>query len=107
MPNVRPACAMTALPVGIRSVFSISIKWTAHPVFGFGWAASSLTNGRPPPICPRARMDASSACRRVIPGVALRPGDEIRIEGMRDGGETAGLDYVEIRPDASEGTRFK
>jgi hypothetical protein len=34
----------------------------------------------------------------VISGIALRGGDEIRIEGMPDGGETAALDYVEIRP---------
>jgi hypothetical protein len=30
--------------------------------------------------------------------VALRAGDEIRIEGIPDGGETAALDYVEIQP---------
>ncbi len=29
--------------------------------------------------------------------MALRPGDEIRIEGVRDSEEPAGLDYVEIR----------
>ena len=34
---------------------------------------------------------------RVVDGVALRPGDEIRIEGTRDGNEPAGLDYIEIK----------
>jgi hypothetical protein len=29
----------------------------------------------------------------------LRPGDEIRIEGVPDGGEPAAIDYVEIQPD--------
>jgi hypothetical protein len=33
-----------------------------------------------------------------VRGIALRPGDEIRIEGMRDGNETAALDYIEILP---------
>ncbi|MBZ5617348.1 MAG: glucosiduronase [Acidobacteriia bacterium] len=50
---------------------------------------------------PARRMDASSSARRIIRGVALRSGDEIRIEGVRDGGETAGIDYIEILPDAN------
>jgi alpha-glucuronidase len=41
-------------------------------------------------------LDSTSSTRRLIPGIALRPGDEIRIEGRPDGGEPAGLDYVEI-----------
>ncbi|MBS1859205.1 MAG: glucosiduronase [Acidobacteria bacterium] len=46
---------------------------------------------------PARKMDSSASTRRVITGVALRPGDEIRIEGVPDGGEPAGLDYVEIQ----------
>jgi hypothetical protein len=34
-------------------------------------------------------------------GVALRPGDEIRIEAVADGGENAPIDYVEINPAAN------
>jgi len=40
--------------------------------------------------------DGSSSTRRVVSGIALRPGDEIRIEGVPDAPETAALDYVEI-----------
>ena len=46
---------------------------------------------------PTRKIDSTSSSRRVIHGVALRPGDEIRIEGVPDGGEPAGLDYVEIQ----------
>jgi alpha-glucuronidase len=46
---------------------------------------------------PTRRMDSTSSTRRVIAGIALRPGDEIRIEGVPDKTEPAGLDYVEIR----------
>jgi alpha-glucuronidase len=49
---------------------------------------------------PTGKMDSSSSTRRQISGIALRPGDEIRIEGVPDGGETAGLDYVEILPNS-------
>ncbi len=54
------------------------------------WAASQTS-------VPARRMDASASTRRLIPGIALRPGDEIRIEGTPDGREAAGIDYVEIR----------
>jgi alpha-glucuronidase len=46
---------------------------------------------------PTRKIDSTSSSRRVISGIALRPGDEIRIEGVPDGGEPAALDYVEIR----------
>jgi alpha-glucuronidase len=48
---------------------------------------------------PTRRIDSSSSARRTVAGIALRPGDEIRIEGMRDGNETAALDYIEILPE--------
>jgi alpha-glucuronidase len=48
---------------------------------------------------PARKLDASSSTRRVVPGIALRTGDEIRIEGVPEGRELAALDYVEIVPD--------
>jgi alpha-glucuronidase len=50
-------------------------------------------------ILPSARLDSTSSTRRTISGIALRPGDEIRIEGMPDLGESAALDYIEILPE--------
>ena len=46
---------------------------------------------------PTRKIDSTSSSLRVIHGIALRPGDEIRIEGVPDGAEPAALDYVEIR----------
>ncbi len=45
----------------------------------------------------RTKVDSSSSTRCTITGVALRKGDEIRIEGIPDGAEHAAIDYVEIR----------
>jgi alpha-glucuronidase len=45
---------------------------------------------------PARKIDASASVRRFIPGIALRPGDEIRIEGVPGGGDPAALDYIEI-----------
>jgi len=50
---------------------------------------------------PTRKLDGTSSTRRVVRGIALRTGDEIRIEGSRDGGETAAIDYIEIRPDVN------
>jgi len=49
---------------------------------------------------PTRKMDSSSSTMREIHGIALRPGDEIRIEATPDGNEKAGLDYVEILPNS-------
>jgi alpha-glucuronidase len=45
---------------------------------------------------PTAKVDSSSSTRRTISGIALRPGDHIRVEGVPSGGEVAALDYIEI-----------
>ena len=49
---------------------------------------------------PARKLDSSSSTRRVVSGIALRPGDEIRIEGSPEGRELAALDYLEILPSA-------
>jgi hypothetical protein len=45
---------------------------------------------------PATKPGGDSSTRRRIPGLALRPGDNIRIEGVPDGEEHAALDYIEI-----------
>jgi alpha-glucuronidase len=55
------------------------------------WAADEKVPER------RNKVDSSSSIRRTVTGIALRKGDEIRIEGVPDGAEHAAIDYVEIR----------
>lgn len=55
-----------------------------------GWTANDTLPSRQP--------DAHTSTRHTVPGLALRPGDEIRIEAAAQGGENACLDYVEIEP---------
>jgi alpha-glucuronidase len=63
-----------------------------------------LINGQPidewsaAALLPTRTIDSSSSTRRLVAGIALRPGDEIRVEGKPDGRETAALDYIEILP---------
>jgi alpha-glucuronidase len=46
---------------------------------------------------PATKPGGDSSTRRRIPDLALRPGDNIRIEGVPGGEEHAALDYIEIR----------
>jgi alpha-glucuronidase len=54
------------------------------------WVADNRLTARKP--------GGDSSSRRRIAGLALRPGDEIRIEGIPDKEEKAGLDFVRIYP---------
>jgi alpha-glucuronidase len=47
---------------------------------------------------PATKPNADSSTRRRIGGLALRPGDVIRVEGIPGGEERAPLDYIEIVP---------
>jgi alpha-glucuronidase len=47
---------------------------------------------------PATKIGSDSSKRRRIDGLALRPGDQIRIEGIPDHDEAAALDYVELAP---------
>jgi hypothetical protein len=45
---------------------------------------------------PATEPNENSSTRRRIHGLALRPGDELHIEGFPNEDERAPLDYVEI-----------
>ena len=47
---------------------------------------------------PNTKLGGDTSTRRQINGVTVHLGDEIRIEGIPDGGELAALDYVGIEP---------
>jgi len=47
---------------------------------------------------PTRKIDSTSSSLYTMERISLRPGDEIRIDGTPDGGETAALDYIEITP---------
>jgi alpha-glucuronidase len=51
---------------------------------------------------PSDKPNGHTSTRRTITGVALRPGDEIRIDANTDAKDRADVDYVEITPDLHE-----
>lgn len=49
-------------------------------------------------LLPSNKLDAHTSSRRLVTGIALRPGDEIVVEGTPDASDPAALDYLEIAP---------
>ena len=47
---------------------------------------------------PGNKVDGTTATRRTVAGLNLRPGDTIRIEATPNSGELAALDFIEIVP---------
>ncbi|HEY1948404.1 MAG TPA: alpha-glucuronidase family glycosyl hydrolase [Bryobacteraceae bacterium] len=48
---------------------------------------------------PSPKPNAHTSTRHTMTGIALRPGDEIRIVAVPDGAEQAAIDYLEINPE--------
>jgi alpha-glucuronidase len=45
---------------------------------------------------PSAKLDGHTAVRFVVSGLAIRPGDILKVSGKGRGGNPAALDYVEL-----------
>ncbi|HEY1658423.1 MAG TPA: alpha-glucuronidase family glycosyl hydrolase [Candidatus Sulfotelmatobacter sp.] len=50
-------------------------------------------------LLPATEPNGDSSTRHVIHKIPLRPGDDLRIEGIPDGQERAPIDYVDLHPD--------
>jgi alpha-glucuronidase len=48
---------------------------------------------------PSEKMNGHTSTRRTLSKVAMHSGDILKIVGHPDGGEPAGLDYVEFVPE--------
>jgi alpha-glucuronidase len=96
-------CATSFVYSGVPGVFQIRVRYfdqnngVAH--FRALVANKVIDEWSAADHVPSRKIDSSSSALRGIPGITLRPGDEIRIEGTPDGGETAALDYIEVAPD--------
>jgi len=53
-------------------------------------------------MLPTRRLHGDNSTRHVVQGVALKPGDVIRVEGTPDANDPAALDYVEVVPAGSD-----
>jgi alpha-glucuronidase len=93
-------CAAAMKFQGAAGTYTVNVQYFDMPT---GEAAYRLLAGgkvidewKATDRVPARRIDAGASARRVVAGVALRPGDEIQIEGTPDRGDPAALDYVEV-----------
>jgi len=49
-------------------------------------------------VLPSRQPHGDNSTRHIARGVALKPGDVIRIEGTPNGLDVAALDYIEVQP---------
>jgi alpha-glucuronidase len=96
----RPRCSASFRYDGKPGRFDLSIQYfdqnNGASRFSVFVATKLVAEWVANDVLPTNKMDAHSSTRRRISGLALHPGDEIRIEGFPDGGEGAPLDYVEV-----------
>ena len=95
-------CAATLRYTGPPGWYTIRVEYfdqdngVSHYRFQVG--SQTIDEWQAADHIPTRKLDSSSSTRRSIPGVALRTGDEIRIEGFPDAGERAAIDYIELLP---------
>ncbi len=53
-------------------------------------------------MLPSQRPNGDNSTRHVVRGVALKPGDVIRVTGTPDGDDPAALDYIEVMPNSGQ-----
>ena len=53
-------------------------------------------------MLPSQRPNGDNSTRHVVHGVALKPGDVIRVTGTPDGDDPAALDYIEVMPNSGQ-----
>jgi len=94
------SCSATFRYDGAAGVFQVRVRYfdqnTGIARFRLLVGDRSIDEWTAADRVPTRRIDSSSSALRVMKGIALSPGAEIRIEGTADGGETAALDYIEV-----------
>jgi len=96
-------CSATLSFTGAPGWYTVRVQYfdqrTGASHFRLAVAGQTLDEWQAGLLLPTDALDSTSSTRRVVHGVALRPGDEIRIQGRPDGAEPAALDYLEIVPE--------
>jgi len=94
-------CSATLMYQGKPGWFSIAVAYFdqngGSAIYRVSVSGQTVDSWTADDHVPSRKIDGSTATRRTIRGVALRPGDEIRIQGFPNGGESAAFDYIEIR----------
>jgi alpha-glucuronidase len=98
----RPRCAASFRHDGAAGWYDLSVRYfdTNDGVsrFRVTVAGQIVAEWSADDELPTTKVDAHSATRMRIRRLALRPGDEIRVEAVAGGSEAAAVDFVEVTP---------
>jgi alpha-glucuronidase len=101
----QPSCVAGFRYAGAAGWFDVGVRYFDQSGgvarFTLRVAGQLVDEWRADDDLPSSKFDAHTSTRRLLTGVALRPGDEIRVEASADAGDAAALDYVEVTPAAA------
>jgi alpha-glucuronidase len=99
-PQPRQSCSAQTRFDGIPGRYEVDVEYfdlsAGASVFRLFVGDHLVDEWRADKLLPGSAPSADSSVRHQTKGLALRPGDLIRIEGIPDNGERAPLDYIEI-----------
>ncbi|MGB6723455.1 MAG: alpha-glucuronidase family glycosyl hydrolase [Terracidiphilus sp.] len=102
-PAATSACTAEWTYAGNPGRFDVAVQYfdlqggTAH--FTLSVNGNSIASWAADASLPSRRPDGDNSTRYTARGVALKPGDVLRVEGTPDGADPAALDYLEIEPE--------
>ena len=103
--GARPPCVARFRYAGAAGRWNLGVRFFDQSGgvarFKLRVAGQVVDEWRAGDALPSAKLDAHTSTRRLVSGIALRTGDEIRVEGFPDAGDVAALDCLEIAPSAT------
>ena len=109
LPSTRPHCVARFRYAGAAGPHDLTIReWiptAVPPASGCALPGRVVDEWFADDQLPSNKLDAHTSSRRRVTGIALRPGDEIAVEGTPDASDPAAVDYIDTAPsDAAPAT---
>jgi alpha-glucuronidase len=105
-PEGQPACSAAWTYSGQPGRFDIAVQYFdlqgGAAKFNLNVNGQTISTWSADGALPSKRPHGDNSTRFTARGVALKPGDVIRVEGMPDGSDPAALDYIEVAHAAAQ-----
>jgi alpha-glucuronidase len=99
---LQPACSASFRFEGPPGTYDIAVQYFDEPGgvsrYKLSAAGRVVAEWLAGDNLPSDRPNGDTSTRKTVKNVALKPGDEIRIDARTDGNDHADVDYVEITP---------
>jgi alpha-glucuronidase len=102
LPSTRPHCVARFRYAGAAGPHDLTIRYFdpngGAARFRLRVASRVVDEWFADDQLPSNKLDAHTSSRRRVTGIALRPGDEIAVEGTPDASDPAAVDYIDTAP---------